>query len=411
MKVRGKELKWSERAIGSAIRILGKHTTARDALDDIELELGFPVTFHSLDCAFRSSGMGSASSFCKKQTPPSRANDRPPLSVVGGQDMDRDAAIVKLVLLAKRGGLHLEELCDELEMPPGKVRELIGEGQKQGYSLTLENEFFGRRPAAANDKTVDVQIAQAGEHRVFAIASDLHFGNKHHLRAQFVDFIQRAYARGARTILLPGDLLDGVYRHSRWEQYAQGFREQVADFIEGLPQHDGLNYVGISGNHDQTFEDGSGMDAARAIEESFHAAGRTDLQMLGARGATVRLLGPGDTRGLLVEMWHPVGKPAFTLSYKLQHKIAAYHPGHKPDVLLAGHWHQQVYFVSRGVHAMSCGTFQGGKSSYGRSLGTEPSIGGWFIEYAQTPDGTVRNFKPEWNAYYEQEEARAVKVA
>lgn len=318
--------------------------------------------------------------------------------------------VLRLVELSKRG-IRFEDLCNELELPPKTVRWLLDVARDRGYSARVLGEEVLWAPAEPRSDIVEVSApAQAGPWRRFAVMSDLHFGSKYHLRSQLVDFVGQAYAAGARRIFLPGDLLDGCYRHGKWELTHHGFDEQCEDFAAGLPQRPGLEYLGISGNHDQTFEE-TGLVVHRAIEDVFRRAGRTDLTMLGARGATARLRAPDDpARGLLVEMWHPLKGPAYALSYKLQKKIEGYAPGQKPDVLLTGHWHQSVYVNQRGIHAFSCGTFQGGGSSFGRALGGSPSVGGWVIEYALTPDGTVRHLRPHWVAYYENEEPRGVAI-
>src|SRR4029077_17575159 len=167
--------------------------------------------------------------------------------------------------------------------------------------------------------------------------------------------------------------------------------------IRELPQWPDATWHFIQGNHDETFGSQSGLDAGRAIEQAFRAAGRTDLVYHGARGAYLRLKAPDETRGLLVELWHPRDKAnAYALTYRLQKKIERYAPGQKPDLLLAGPWHTTVYMPTRGMHAISCGCWQGGQSSVGKSLGGAPSIGSWIIRYALTPSGAVRRFAQEW---------------
>lgn len=323
-----------------------------------------------------------------------------------GDDFDRLMGILK----GKKDAIPFEQLCDELELSPKLARDLIRRAREKGLNVDVTGESVGIPPPSFspfNEKVVPIQAA--GDWRIFAVASDIHIGSRHHLRGPFHDFVKLAYARGVRLILHPGDLLDGVYRFSRWEQHAQGFDEQAGEAAKGgLPAYEGLRWLGISGNHDETFERDSGMVAHKAIVDLFRAHGRDDLEMIGARGAYTRLTGPGDRRGLFVELWHPRGSPAYSLSYKLQKKIESFSPGQKPDALFAGHWHQQNYCCVRGVHAFLSGTWQGGQSSFGKSLGSAPSIGGWIIQYRQTPDGTVRNFQAEWVGYFENETVREV---
>jgi UDP-2,3-diacylglucosamine pyrophosphatase LpxH len=240
--------------------------------------------------------------------------------------------------------------------------------------------------------------------------SDIHVGSKYCLVAQIRDFVRIAWGRGVRQILVPGDLLDGCYPHGRWELKYHGFQEQVAALENVLPSKPGLDYYGIAGNHDETFERDSGMVSYINIEDYFVSHGRKDMHMLGSRGAYVRLRTNSHHRGLVVHLWHPTRARAYALSYQLQKQVERYSPGLKPDILLAGHWHQSCYCAIRGVHALSCGTFQGGGSAYGKSLGGSPTIGGWIIEYAMTSDGTIRSFRPEWVGYFEKETVREVMI-
>lgn len=318
----------------------------------------------------------------------------------------------RLVRLVKRGPASFETLCDRLELPPRKVRVLVRQARKAGYAVDVAGEDVALRPALPTSNIVDVrvEVQKSGAPHRFVVASDLHFGSKYHLRAELVDYIGNAYEKGVRLALLPGDLLDGCYRHGRWELTHHGFQDQAEDFLDGLPRHKGLRYVGITGNHDETFEKDSGLVVHHALNDMARAKGRDDFELLGARGAYVRLRAPGERRGCIVELWHPLKGPAYALTYGMQKHVESYAPGKKPDMLFTGHWHQACYFVSRGVHCFSAGTFQGGGSSFGKALGGAPTIGGWTVKYALTKDGTVRDVEPKFTSYYENEGPREVAI-
>ncbi len=321
----------------------------------------------------------------------------------------RDPVLRLVSLIKERKVNTFEGLCDKMGISPSVARKLIIEARERKFAIDVAGEDVGIRPTMPNDEVVSVRISKTSSIGMFGVCSDLHFGSKYHLRSRLEDFVGDAYGEGARLIFLPGDLLDGCYRHGKWELTHHGFQEQVAEFREGLPRKSGLRYVGITGNHDQTFENESGMIVHEAINEHFAAHGRHDLQLLGARGAYVRLH-TGKERGVFVEMWHPLKGPAYALSYKLQKHVEGYAPGQKPDFLFTGHWHQSTYVPVRGVHAYSSGTFQGGGSSFGKSLGGAPSIGGWIIRYGLTPEGTVRDVTSQWKNYYETEQVREVRL-
>lgn len=317
---------------------------------------------------------------------------------------DAAGELARFVAVAKKGGT-LEDVCDRLDLAPKRAKAMIDAAKKAGYRIELAHGQVGYVPSKplVGERRI---VAQPGEEHVFAVASDIHVGSKYFLGEQFVDFVTRAYKEdGVRTIFGPGDILDGVYRHSRWEESHHGFHEQATFAAKVFPRLPGLRYVMIAGNHDETFEKESGLDVSRAIEDVFRREGRDDLTMLGARGAYVRYA-PKGGRGILVELWHPLGGGAYAVSYKLQRHVEEYGVGQKPDFMFAGHWHQQCYVVRRGVHCFSSGTFHGGGSSFGKALGGAQAIGGWVVRFRQTREGTVRDVAPTWRGYYETESIR-----
>jgi hypothetical protein len=184
-----------------------------------------------------------------------------------------------------------------------------------------------------------------------------------------------------------------------------GIEDQTRDLFETLPAKPGLTYHGIVGNHDQTFSDEVGMDPGDYFEWYFKKRGRHDLHFYGMRGAYLKL------RGAIIELWHPRKSGAYSLSYHLQNHIRDYGVGRKPDILLAGHWHTFVYLEQRGVHALACGTFQGAGSSFSKSLGGSPSIGGTFLSWEVTEQRTLRHVAVERVSYFEEENVRALELA
>ena len=322
-----------------------------------------------------------------------------------------EKAIERLVKLTKGDGCDLEKACNSLKLHPNGVRKLVSEAQKRGVLIEIDGDFVGRPPRNDENRSTRIDVSPVSDTIRFAVASDIHIGSKYFLKDYFTDFIHKMHARGVRLILGPGDILDGVYRHSRWEESHHGYQDQANYAVEVMPRLPGLKYVMISGNHDQTFEEATGIDVVQSLPMAFRSAGRTDFEMVGARGAYLRLMPPGSRgRGVVVELWHPGKGTAYALSYKLQKHVEGYAVGQKPDMVFAGHWHQQCYFTTRGVHAFSSGTWHGGMSPFGKMLGGAPSIGGWEIEVKLTKQGTVREVSPTWHAYYEKEQVRTVEL-
>lgn len=218
---------------------------------------------------------------------------------------DRQAK--QLVAATKRKAVQFETLCDILDVSPSRLRHLIAVASDKGFAVKVTGDSVGRPPSApgSHEKAFEIIVSKTTSRHVIAIVGDVHFGNKHHLSAQFNDFCERAYERGVRHFFQVGDLLDGVYRHSVWEQSHRGFEEQANYAAEALPRWKDATWHFIQGNHDETFAESSGIDVGRAIVERFKSHGRSDLVYHGARGGYMRLHAKGERRGLFVEMWHP----------------------------------------------------------------------------------------------------------
>lgn len=311
-----------------------------------------------------------------------------------------DNSIDALVRLAKRG-IGFDDLCDKLDMSPKRVRRLVDIAKEQGYRVDVAGDNVAwREPELGPDHGYDTDVGVAptvGGRSIVAVVSDTHFGSKYCMRDAMCEFVRHAYEQGARHVLHSGDMLDGCYKHGQWELSHHGVDDQIDDALATLPRLDGLSYHYITGNHDETFTDSTGLDTGRLIADRARSIGRTDLHYYGCRGARLRL---GNVR---VELWHPRKGNAYALSYQLQNHIRDYPVGVKPDILIAGHWHRAIYFEQRGVHAVSAPCWQSGLSSFGKSLGGAPSIGGWLLSWETTHHGTLRRFSAERSAYYDQE--------
>lgn len=315
--------------------------------------------------------------------------------------------LARFVSVAKNGH-SIEELCDKFDCSPKRTKALIEAARAAGYRIAVTGDKVGYVPPEPLRYEKKI-IAQPGAEEVFAVISDLHVGSRYCLEDQLRDFIMRAAKEhGVKQFFLGGDNVDGCYRHSRWEEAYHGFDPQATRLAHVLPgKKDGIDvrYDGIIGNHDETFEKESGLDVGRALEDIFKREGRGDFHMHGARGAYLRYA-PKGGRGVLVELWHPIGGGAYAVSYKLQRHVEEYGVGQKPDFLFAGHWHQQCYVVRRGVHAFSAGTWHGGSGSFSKALGGAQAIGGWIVKYGQTKEGALRDVTPTWRSYHEQETIR-----
>ncbi len=358
-----------------------------DSVTEAAGKLG--VSERRLREVFATKGWGAPSSYLTLQELPA---DTP---------TKREARLQKIADLTRHAPKPFEELCNELNVSPRRAREMIEEAQVAGYDVRVADGAVGRTPAVTPEP-VTVSKAE-GDWQMVSVISDTHLGSRYCLREQIQDFVNRAYENGVREILHPGDILDGCYRHGRWEVTHTSLDDQISDLLDVLPKRPGLSYHAIGGNHDETFKDQAGFDVGRLIEARFQDAGRDDFHFYGWRGAMLRV------RGALFEMWHPRGSGAYAKSYKAQRYLAQSYGPWKPDVLLIGHFHTFNYCVERGVHAIQCPTFQGAGSAFSKSLGGTPSIGGTILSWRATEDGTLRDFNLTLRSYYEREAPRELQ--
>jgi hypothetical protein len=311
---------------------------------------------------------------------------------------DEPARFRELVAVLKRGPLQFSELCDALNMAPGRTRALVTRAKEAGVQVHVENDHVGIRGVVADSAIVPVGVAPVvGQVQRVAVISDTHLGSKYCLRDQLRDFVNHAYDSGVRDVLHVGDVLDGCYRHGVFELTHTGIDAQCQDLFEVLPERPGMRYHAITGNHDQTFEEKTGMSVGAHIAGYFRDRGRNDLTFYGDRSAFLKI------HGAVIHLWHPRVSPAYATSYQIQKEIERY-SSIKPGALLVGHWHRFCEIYQRGVHGIACPTFQGGQSSFGKSLGGSPAIGGLILSWQVTEHGTIRDFSTQRRFYFEREE-------
>ena len=313
------------------------------------------------------------------------------------------ALVEKLVQFSKRGPVQFVELCDKLDLSPSKTRSLSEQTRGLGINVHVEHDHVGIKMPQPEERVRTVGIAPVvGERQKVAVISDTHLGSKYCLREQLKDFVHHAYEQGVREILHPGDVLDGMYRHGLYEVSHMGLDDQAKDLFEVLPKLKGLNYRAITGNHDFTFTESSGVDVGSYLENYFKKRGRDDIHFYGNRGAFLRV------KGAVVHLWHPRSGVSYARSYAIQKHIEKYSSGEKPNILLCGHWHVYCHVYERGIHGVACPTFQGGGSAFSKSLGGAPAIGGLLLSWEQTKHGTLRNFAVEKRSYFEVEKPQQI---
>lgn len=381
---------WTEKEIQTVKEMLGRFHSVGEAAGPISAKLGFRCSVTMIRNVLNHHGI-SPNTVTGKNLP--------------SNTLEPSENLKSLYQLLKKRPYRFSELCDKLDVAPSRVRALLKEAESFGVLLNVEHDHISVPTNVLDERVQNTGISPVvGKRQTIAVITDTHLGSKYCLRPQLRDFIEYAYEQGAREICHVGDILDGDYRHGKFEMSHMGIEEQTRDLYEVLPKKKGLTYHAITGNHDFTFTEESGVNVGRYISDYFNKRGRQDFFAYGDRGATIRI------RGATVCFWHPSGGVSYALSYKMQKKIESFSSGEKPSILLIGHWHRFAYIVERGVHAVAGGTFQGGGSAFSKSLTSgAPAIGGTVIHWNLTKERTLRDVIIDRRSYFEVEQPKEIE--
>jgi biotin operon repressor len=304
-----------------------------------------------------------------------------------------------------RQPISFDDLCDKMKLFPSQLRELIKTARKDGVDVKVGNNHVQLSPQEQIRTVQSTRILPTvGKRQQIGVISDLHLGSKYCLRAQIKNCVLTMHQRGIRAILMPGDLLDGCYRHGVFELSHTGLEDQTEDLFETLPHLPGLTYHAITGNHDFTFAEKTGVNVGSYITGYFRERGRDDIKFYGDCGAFVEIY------GAIIHLWHPLGGASYALSYRLQKQIEKYGSGEKPHILLGGHVHQFAEVEERGVFGMFCPTFQASGSAFSKRLGGSPALGGIILGWEIAGKDLIRNFSVERIRYFEVETPKSIRA-
>lgn len=207
----------------------------------------------------------------------------------------------------------------------------------------------------------------------FAVIGDTHFGSLYFSSKALSAFYEYAAGRGVDTFLHAGDVLagHGIFKGQVFELQDVGVASQIARLQAVAPRIGRTLF--ITGNHDASFTNCAGVPVGQMISQA-----RSDWEFLGddhARIAFNTKDGPYS-----VDLVHPGGGSAFSLSYKLQKSIDALPGADRPDMLVSGHLHKSLFLPSyQSVAGVLCGTFEK-QSPFMARNNLSAHVGGWVFE-------------------------------
>jgi hypothetical protein len=302
----------------------------------------------------------------------------------------------------KRGPKSIDELADDLDCGPGKIKAAIAEMEALGAMLlrTVDGKYDlgssihlepGKHEVAgsANDEWT---------HR-FGVTTDNHLCNRH----SRLDVLKEAYdhfaAEGITRVFNCGNWIDGEARFNKTELVTRPGMDAQCDYlIDNWPVHKGVVTEYIAGDdHEGWTQQREGVEIGRYLQLRAENQGRQDLRYLGYGECDVALRAAGGSA--VMRLVHPGGGSSYAISYTDQKRVESYQGGEKPQIELAGHYHKFNYGFPREVHTVQCGCTCD-QTMFMRKKKLQAHVGFVVIKIKQGDQGEVTRFNVEWHPRY-----------
>ena len=248
-------------------------------------------------------------------------------------------------------------------------------GQTKIKELQRRLEIEQKKVESLADVQNKIHIRDLPENKIrFAIVGDIHAGSLHFDQGALEGFANYCADIGITDVYAAGDIIDGhkIYRGQEFELRDLGLDKQL-ERVQGLDLPHELTWHFITGNHDDSFKNESGVHVGKAIERV-----RPDFYCLGETQATVKF--QTDVGSYKLMLLHPGGGSSYALSYRPQKIVESIEGGQKPNMLAIGHYHKAEMIPSyRNVTTIQTGTFQR-QTPFMQRGGLAAHVGGWIVE-------------------------------
>lgn len=282
-------------------------------------------------------------------------------------------------------------LCEKYKQSERVINAVIADLKDEGYDITEDDNYIRLNKAPGVKENKHIEIWKGEKLIRFGLASDTHLCSIAQQMTHLNNFYDICKSEGIKTVYHAGDIIDGdsVYPGHMFEVFKVGADKQKEYAVQNYPSRQGIKTKFIGGNHDLKWYQKSGYDVCEGIANE-----RADLIYLGQYAADVEL-----TPNCKLRLEHPLGKPAYAVSYKTQRKIDNMRGGMKPNILAEGHYHYHNNFFRRNVHAFCVPSFQG-PTKFSTRLGLESDNGAYIIEISVDEEGTITKITPTLYPYY-----------
>ncbi len=189
-----------------------------------------------------------------------------------------------------------------------------------------------------------------------------------------------------------GDLTEGMSNRAGhvYELSHVGYSAQKAKAIEWLSKlpADLPKYV-IDGNHDRWYMIGQniGADIVQDIADKV-----PNMTKIGSDTGFVNI------NGIVIQLWHGGDGAAYARSYRIQKIVESITGGKKPNLLITGHDHKEIYLVERNIHCIGAGSIQQ-QTGFMRGKRLSANVGMWIVELTVN-SGRIVRCRPEWIPFY-----------
>lgn len=277
----------------------------------------------------------------------------------------------------------------KLEADKKKIIKLVGEAGLSPRELRiLLNSPEPNRPRKIYNHS-------NGQREIkFGIVADSHIGQEMFDEALFESAGKTFRKEGIKNVYHVGDVLEGMSgREGQVYELRQiGFKQQI-DYAESLIKKywTNFNIFAINGNHDLWYKkkNNAGLDVGQELDNRI-----SNWHHLGDEEADIKL-----APNVVMKLFHPNDGTAYATSYKLQKMMESFEGGHKPQILVEGHYHKALYMFNRNIHGIEGGTLCG-QTRWMRGKKIPANKGFWIVKLELDKKG-ISKFIPTFYPAYD----------
>lgn len=315
-------------------------------------------------------------------------------------EAEREIRLKEEILKELKTPQTLIQLSNKFSLPPYRIEQVLSVLQQEKYNVTLAGDTVGLSNIFTEGahKVVDTSKFENETYRI-GFVSDNHLGsNKERL-----DVLEALYdifeKEGIHDVYNGGNWIDGEAKFNKNEIHVFGMTNQIEYFVNHYPRRQGITTHFVAGDdHEGWYAQRECINIGEYAELKAQKAGRTDLHYLGYVEADIEFKARNGSA--IMKLMHAGGGTAYALSYTPQKLVESFSGGHKPQMLLIGHYHKFDFFYYRNCWVLQMGTTQD-QSTFMRKKKIAAHVGGGILEFQQGIDGAINRCKCEFFPFFD----------